>query len=546
MRVSEAIVDRLRVNGVTDVFGIPGTQTLQLNDAIEASSELRFVMARHETAVSHQAWGYAETSEGMAASLVVPGPGDMNAMNGLKNALNDCTPLLHLSVETEPELRGGDAIHETPPDTYDNVVKSNQTVTGPPGTPAAVERAIQTALTAPQGPVRVGIPRTFLSVDIQPGPAQPGVETSLGPVSDPALERAASLLSASEAPLVVAGGGVRRSGASGELRQVAERLDAPVVTTLKGKGVFGEDHALAAGVLSSWRPAIRSLLAESDAALAVGTDLDAVTTGNWTVPLPDQLVHVTMTRQDLGRGYEPSVGLIADAGAALRELLDRLEPPGDDRRDGGTAAAEVRQARNRRLAALREQDDRFMSPGLSLAARDVIPRGSVVTADGGGLRIWMNDAFEADEQGWYVQPGSWATMGSALPSAIGAAVADADRPIVAMVGDGGLMMSLHELHTVVAESLPIVTLVANNDGYAIISESGHRDHDLGPDTYDWGSASIDFAALARGLGMPSTRVETPESLRDALGGAIEAREPRLVEVLTAPHEPQALHWMAEN
>ncbi|MFB6361352.1 MAG: thiamine pyrophosphate-dependent enzyme, partial [Halobacteriales archaeon] len=177
--------------------------------------------------------------------------------------------------------------------------------------------------------------------------------------------------------------------------------------------------------------------------------------------------------------------------------------------------------------------------------RDAIPRGSVVTADGGGLRIWMNDAFRADAADRYVQPGSWATMGTALPSAIGAAVADPDRPIVAMVGDGGLMMSLHELHTVVAESLPVTTLVANNTGYAIISESGHREHGLPSDTYDWDGAPIDFTALAQGLGIAATRVDSPDGVREALGAAIEADEPRLVEAMTAPHEPQALDWMTE-
>ncbi|MFW6318325.1 MAG: thiamine pyrophosphate-binding protein, partial [Halorubrum sp.] len=137
--VAEAVVDHMLARGIDVAFGIPGKQTLPLNRAL-ADRDARFVVARHETAVTHEAWGYAETSEPgeMAASVVVPGPGDMNAMNGLKNALNDCVPLLHLAVETEREVRGGDGIHETPPETYDTVVKENVLVDSPAGAVPAV------------------------------------------------------------------------------------------------------------------------------------------------------------------------------------------------------------------------------------------------------------------------------------------------------------------------------------------------------------------------------------------------------------------------
>ena len=157
--VAEAVVDAMLDRGVDTVFGIPGKQTLPLNRAL-ADRDARFVVARHETAVPHQAWGYAETSEPgeMAATCVVPGPGDTNAMNGLKNALNDCVPLLHLAVETERSVRGGDGIHETPPETYDTVVKNNVLVDSPAGAVPAVVEAIRTAREHPQGPVRVGPP----------------------------------------------------------------------------------------------------------------------------------------------------------------------------------------------------------------------------------------------------------------------------------------------------------------------------------------------------------------------------------------------------
>lgn len=166
MVVSRIVTERMIERGIDTVFGIPGKQSLPLNEAIEHRDGIEFVVARHETAVTHQAWGYAETSGRMAATVVIPGPGDMNAMNGLKNALNDCTPMLHLAIETDPELRGGDAIHETPPDTYDTVVKANFLVPTPEGVAATVDRAISIARSPPSGPVRVGIPKSYLSMDV--------------------------------------------------------------------------------------------------------------------------------------------------------------------------------------------------------------------------------------------------------------------------------------------------------------------------------------------------------------------------------------------
>jgi acetolactate synthase-1/2/3 large subunit len=546
MRVSDAIVDRFRAHGIDTLFGIPGTQTLPLNETIEDTDEVRFVMARHETAVSHMAWGYAETSGGIAATLVVPGPGDMNAMNGLKNAYNDATPLVHVAVETEPHLRGTDAIHETPPDTYDNVVKTNAVVESPSSAPAVVERAIAIARTPPQGPVRIGIPRNFLTEDI--GHVETGTYRgeTVGEVHAETLDAAAELLRAADAPVVLGGGGVRRSGAGDALRGVAETLDAPMVTTLKGKGTVSEFHDLSAGVVTRWEPWMRELLADSDAALAVGTDLDSVTTDGGDLGLPTELIHVTLDPDDVGRNYDPAVGIVGDADAVLAGLNERLDDSDAGERDGAAAAERVRKGRQERLDELAAREGPMTSPALLEAAREVIPRDAVVTSDGGGLRIWMNPAFDVDDAGRYVQPGSWATMGTALPSAIGAALNGDDREVVTLIGDGGLMMSLHELHTVVDEGLPIVILVANNHGFGIISESATVEFDVETGAYDWDGAPLDFTTIAEGMGMAATRVQSREGVRDALATAIEADEPMLVEAAAAPHEPQAFHWLTDE
>jgi len=546
MRVGRAVIDRLAASGVDTLFGVPGKQTLSLNEAIEARDDVRFVLARHETAVTHQAWGYAQASGDPAGTVVVPGPGDMNAMNGLKNAYNDCTPLIHLAVETSPEIRGGDGIHETPPDTYDNVVKENVLVDSPASTLVELQRAIAAARTPPRGPVRVGVPKNFLGKDVPL--ARPGTYPTEGVagVDGEAIGEAADLLAGADTPVVLAGGGVRAAGAGAEVRSVADRLGAPVVTTYKGKGVVPDRHGLVAGTLSgSAPPELFDCLSASDAMLAVGTDFDAVSTRAWSIEVPAEIVHVTLSPGDLGTGYDPSVGIVADAGDALAALSSALERRESAGSDGRERAAAVRAAVRERIEPLLGDDPPVTSVRALRAIRTALPDEAVVTADAGGFRVWGLNTFAATGPRRYVNTGSWASMGTAVPAAIGAQTATPDTEVVALTGDGGLLMCVHELHTAVAEDLPVTVVVFDNSDYAIISEAAGRRFDLPEKAYAWADAPLDFARIAGGMGMEAVRAETPAGIRECLSAALGSDEPTLVEVPTDPDEPQASTWMAE-
>jgi len=547
MNVGRAVIDQLAANGIDTLFGIPGKQTLPLNEAIGAREAMRFVVARHETAVSHAAWGYAETSGKPAATVVIPGPGDMNAMNGLKNALNDCTPLVHIAVETSPDIRGGDGIHETPPDTYDNVVKENTVVEHPESTLVELQRAIDIAMTSPKGPVRVGIPKNFLRQDVPLAhPATYSREhTTDVPAED--VEAAADLLSEKENPVILAGGGVRGAEASEELLGVADRLDAPIVTTYKGKGVVPDSHERVAGVLSgSASPELLDCLADADALLGVGTDFDAVATRAWSVEIPDALVHVTLSPSDLGTGYDPTVGIVADAADALDALDDELDGRDLPGSDGIERAQTVQEGTETRLEALLGDEPPLTSGCALRTIRSAVPEETIVAVDAGGFRVWGLNVFDAAGPRSYVNPGSWATMGTGLPSGIGAQLANPDEDVLVLTGDGGLLMCLHELHTAVAEELPITVVVFNNSDYAIISEEAGRSFELPEQAYGWADAPLDFTVVAEGMGMETGRAERPDDIERELADALASDAPTLLEVPTDPTEPQASTWMSEE
>lgn len=541
MTVGDDVVARLAADGVKTVFGIPGKQTLPLNEAME-EYDIDYVMARHETAVSHNAWGYAETSGEMAATVVIPGPGDMNAMNGLKNALNDCTPLIHIAVETEPEIRGGDGVHETPSDTYDNVVKENSLVEGPQATVATVAKAIRTARTDPKGPVRVGIPKNFLGMDTtQTAPSTNDPPAPPTPDAD-AVAAAADLLSDAAEPVIIAGGGVRASDATDELVAVAEQLDVPVITSYKGKGTFPEDDPRSAGVLcGGTSPDVEAVVADADAALAVGTDFDAVATSRWSIDMPETLVHVTLNANDVGTGYDPTVALVADAGETLAALIEVLS---EGNRRGVKRAREARDADEARIEELRAGDDPpVTSPTALRAVRSALSKETVVTADAGGSRIWALVSFPAYGPRSYVNPGSWATMGTGLPSAIGAKAANPDADVVALTGDGGLLMCIHELNTLATRNIDVTVIVFTNQDYAIISEEAKRSYDLDEMTYGWPQAPLSFGPIAEGMGIDAMEADTPAEIESTVGEAVASDGPTLVAVPTDPMEPQASEWM---
>ncbi|MFC6837938.1 thiamine pyrophosphate-binding protein [Halomarina ordinaria] len=545
MEVNEAIIGCLVENGVDTLFGIPGKQSLPLNESIDNRDDIRFVMARHETAVSHQAWGYAETSGDMAATVVIPGPGDMNAMNGLKNALNDCTPLVHIAVETEPEIRGGDGIHETPPDTYDNVVKENITVETPHSTAAELQRAIDVARTAPKGPVRIGIPKNFLKMDVELAEREAVDLQSVDGGLTSKVEAAADLLADASKPIIVAGGGVRAADASDELRAVAERIAAPVVLTYKGKAVFPDDHELSAGVLCGGTgTAVKALLADADAALGVGTDFDAVSLHNWSIEIPDDLVHVTLDADDIGTGYDPAVAIVADAARTLATLDEALAERSITGETGVERARTTRTATEDRLDELRGVTD---PPLTSVGALDAIrrgtPRDAIVAVDAGGFRLWTLLTFPTYNPRDYVNPGSWATMGTGVPSAIGAKLANPEQDVVALTGDGGLLMCVHELHTLADEGIDVTVVVLNNSDYAIISEEAGRSYRMDEGEYGWGETPVSYTTVADGLGLDVDRATTPDEVTATVARAIDSDGPTLVEIPTDPYEPQSGVWM---
>ncbi|MFW6317537.1 MAG: thiamine pyrophosphate-dependent enzyme, partial [Halorubrum sp.] len=228
---------------------------------------------------------------------------------------------------------------------------------------------------------------------------------------------------------------------------------------------------------------------------------------------------------------------------------DGTSPSSSVTADGAERARAVRSADEARfssLAADRDGDGPLRSVEVLREVREALPQETVVTADAGGFRLWTLVSFAATGPRSYVNPGSWATMGTGLPSAVGAKLANPDRDVVALTGDGGLMMCVHELHTLAAEGIDVTVVALNNDDYAIISEEASRSYGFPEGAYGWADAGLDLVAVASGMGVSAERVSDRDAIGDAVDAARRLDGPALVEVVTDPTEPQASEWMTRD
>jgi acetolactate synthase-1/2/3 large subunit len=534
----ELVYDALLSAGIDLLVGLPGTQTLPLDRVVARREEMRYVMARHETAIPHVAWGHYEAGGGPVATLTVPGPGETNAMHGLKNAAEDNVPLVHVAADIDPDERGKGPIHEIPPDTYDNAVKANVQVETPRELRAAASRAIETALSVPLGPVRLGVPSGFLASDVTAPAAEVTPETVQFDAG-PAIESAAALLADARRPVVYAGGGARRSRGGPEVvAALVEALNAPAVTSLKGKGVLDETDSQVMGVTASHLNAgAKRVLDAADAVLALGTDFDGIGTDGWTLPMGETLVHVNVDVREFDAAYDADVAVPGDVAAVGEALLDALDGGGAGGWDGAALGRAVREEYEAHLDELGLLDggSPANTPAVLRAVRAALPAEAVVTTDIGGFRLWASQVFPAHEATGYVTAGSWAGMGVGLPAALGAKLATPERPVACLHGDGGLLMCLQELHTAAQEDLDVTVVVFNNHDYGTISKSPKIAQYAAGSRFEWDSP--DFAAIAEGFGCRGETVETPAATRAAVEDSLDRGGVDVVVVEVATDEP---------
>jgi len=536
--VGDAVATVLAAHGVTDLFGIPGIHTLALYDGIAQRPELRHIVTRHEQGAAFAADGYARVSGRPGVACVTTGPGAFNALTAIAEAWADSSRVLLLAGQvatTEIGRRTG-VLHETPDQAA--AFRPVTALTGCPRTSDAVPAAVSDAFRAMSAerwqPAYVELPNDLLRGTLEgfvpvvhppPSPAVPAAED---------IRRAAAILRSARRPLILLGAGVTVARGGEELCRLAERLGAPVLPTGPAMGTLPDDHPLCGDFVSGSNPAHASLFAEADVVFAAGAHLGFNSTSFWRVPLT-RLIHLNIDPGVIGRSYPAEVGLVGDARAGLAALLDELGA-GSPTTDIDWGAARAARARRELRGTFRPEVARI--DAAMHAARAALPRESVVTHDAAGFNFWSAYAWPVYRPAGSLWPWGSATLGFALPTAIGAAVALGGRmPVVAVCGDGGFLFTATELATAVMQSLPVITLVHNDHGFRSIGY--HQEREYGGRLIGTELVNPDIVAFARSFGVHTERLEDIAGLPAAIARAVATQGPAVIEITDPLGRPWA-------
>ncbi|WJR80666.1 thiamine pyrophosphate-dependent enzyme [Bradyrhizobium sp. NP1] len=519
MTGGEAIVSGLVAHGVNTVFGLPGAQVYGLFDAFQ-QAQLKVIGARHEQACGYMAFGYARSSGKPGVFSVVPGPGVLNAGAALLTAYGANEPVLCLTGQVPTQFldKGRGHLHEMPNQlaTLRTFVKWAERIEYPDLAPATVSRAFQEMLSGRRGPAAVEMPWDVFTQQAETGPAK-----VLAPLPAPApdadrIKDAATLVAAGKRPMIFVGSGAIH--AREEILELAELIDAPVVAFRSGRGIVSNAHELGLTMAAAYR-----LWPQTDLMIGIGTRLELPTMSRWPYR-PDGLksVRIDIDPSEMRR-YTPDVAVISDAQSGTRALTAAVRKVGYRKTSG--RRGEIREA-----TAAAHQEIQKVQPQMAYLniLREVLPPNAIVTDELSqvGFASWYG--FPIYEPRTFITSGYQGTLGSGFPTALGAKVANPDRPVVAITGDGGFMFGVQELATAVQFNIGVVTLVFNNNAYGNVRRDQVQRFDGRVVAADL--VNPDFVKLAESFGVAASRVTSPDHFRPALEKALAHGGPYLIAV----------------
>lgn len=536
----EAFVRILADEGVTHLFGNPGTTELAIMQALGAHPEIRFVLGLQESAVLAMADGYARASGRLAAANVHVAPGLGNAMGALYNARFSGSPLILTAGQQEQGHGLREPLLYAPlVEVARPFVKWAVEVTRAQDLPLVLRRAAKVATTPPTGPVFVSLPGDVLDDTVETDLGRPTRVDARARPSNDAIERLAARLLSARAPAILAGRELAERDAWAEAAELAELAGAAVFgETVPYCAPFPSEHPAYIGMLPRSQPAVREALAPFDLLVCLGADLLRMSVHSPVDPLPEGLavVHVSERDWEIGKNHPAEIALRADVRETLAALLPHLRERAD--RAGAAARLAALAPRNwtakrevARLAALEAAEEKPLDPRyLVLRFVEALPEDAVVLDEGLTSSATLPALLPARAPLRFFGLASGG-LGFALPGAVGASLAQPGRPVAALVGDGAAMYGIQALWTAAHLALPITYVVANNRGYRILKERlvamRGTDRFLGMDLRE---PEIDFVELAHAMGVPAQRVSEPEALAPALREAFASGAPRLLDV----------------
>ncbi len=526
---AQLVVAALEAHGVDTVFGIPGVHTLALYDALGESS-LRHVLARHEQGVGFMADGYARATGKPGVAVVITGPGVTNIATAVGEAYTDSTPMLVISSNVESpyldDMRGN--LHDLKDQlaVMKAVTKWNARVNDVNDVTGIMDEAFDRLESGRPLPVHVEVPLDVLDHRAEGNsiPREPFIVVP--EPTEEKIEKAAAMLAGANRPLIYAGGGAISSGAAPFVLQLAERLNAPVLTSIMGKGAIPEDHPLSLGCLWSTGNVVDDYLKQADVVIVIGSKLGAQATQMFQMSLPENLIRIDIDPREMHLNAQPSTPLLGDAALVSERLVvalsDTVELSGVDQ----TAEAQAVRASAEASAWFAERRDYIDS------LRRAIPRDGILSTDMTMMSYVACGLYPVFEPRTFFFPSGFGTLGFALPAAIGAKIGRPDAAVVAVVGDGGFQYTMGDLGCAVQERLGLPIVIFNDSTYSAVKHAQKEERDGRYMAVDL--VNPDYVKLADAYGIPGVRVQSPDELEREIALALARDLPTIIDVPIAP------------
>ncbi len=544
MKAGEAVVELLRQEGVSHIFGIVGSSFLDILDPLYDRTDLQFIGVRHEQGAALMADGFSRISGAPSVVLVTNGPGVVNLSYGIASAFVAHSPVVVLAPSASREHQNRASTQE-----FDQVAlfkpitKACFQINTVERLPDALRHAFRVATSGKMGPVLVDIPRDLMpgaeiELDLLPPESyRSGQTRSRGDLA--LIEKAAKVLLSARRPVILAGGGIQWSGAAAEVTQLAELVGAAIVTSYGRADAVPSDHPHFLGHLGRLgAPEAIEAVRQADVILAAGTRLAQSTTffDHRFIPADARIVQIEIDPQEIGRNYPVAVGIEGDAKAVLEEVLKQVREA--EPRPNPAWVAEIGDWFARRSARL-EGEGRLsslpMKPQRVYAElRKVMPRDAIIAFDAGLAPNFCQDRLNFYQPRSLISPLELGGLGFSFPASLGAKFAAPDRPVVNFNGDGGFLFNVQEFATAVQYGLKVVSVVMNNNCWG--SEKAYQRYAFNERYVGADIKNPRFDKLAEAFGGKGFYVERPQDIGDAMLQALDAPGPSIIEIPTDPDE----------
>ena len=537
MRGGDAIIKALMDKGVDTIFGYPGGTVIPFYDMLY-DSDLRHILVRHEQCAAHAAEGYARASGKVGVCLATSGPGATNLVTGIANAYMDSSPLIAITGQVVSNLIGNDAFQEvdimgiTMP-----ITKHSYQPKDANDIPSIINTSFEIASTGRNGPVLIDVPKEVQEQELD--------DYVLGTIPTPGykptvkgnskqIAKAAKMLIEAERPFILAGGGTILSGASEEVKKVAELINAPIATSLMGKGIVDEKDDISIGMLGMHgKQVANQSVNKTDCLLAIGCRFSDRTTGKLEEFIPNaKVIHIDIDPAEIGKNVAVDLPIVGDAKIVLNQLIKELEASPSDKTAWMKSIVDFKKSTIPRVS----YDDIPLKPQQVIKEiAHSITEDTIVTTDVGLHQMWAAHFLDISKPRKFISSGGLGTMGFGLPAAIGAKVACPDEAVLAIVGDGGFLMVSQELATIKEYDIPVVIAMLNNRKLGMVYQWQNKMYNERYSQTDMGNTP-DFVKLAESYGINAVRVEEVDKTQEVLSKALKDNEAILVDITVEKNE----------